>query len=106
MVLAPGPLSRFIHTAKVSRRFWMLIALVLALGAALLCRFEFREPRYNGQSLSYWLTQLSAGYRAPILAGETAIRAIGPRAAPFLFAKVRASNSAGRRLWGSFYYSP
>src|SRR6266566_3465443 len=64
--------------------------LLVGLGFAILLAAAFlighrEEPVYQGKPLSYWVTRLrSDGYHGAPKDAVAAIRAIGPRAAPFL----------------------
>ena len=88
---------------------WILLVLALTAGAALIL-FLNREPRADGQRLSYWLRtgcdqSITIG-RSPgphhDVEAEDAIRKIGPQAVPILLRKLDSTEPAWRlpiALW-------
>src|SRR5690242_3245174 len=90
-----------VYCAKV-KVHWPILAVGIIAAAfvgGLLVWESSREPSYQGKALSYWLTQLSAGYRGPIESAEVAIKAMGKSITPYLFSEVRAQDSLPRRIW-------
>jgi hypothetical protein len=73
------------------------------LAAVLLLLWNFREPRYGGYSLSDWLGDESrASFPSAssyFPARDAAIRAMGPRAVPYLVEMLSARESSLRELF-------
>lgn len=70
---------------------------MLLLGLAVVLIFYFtREPHYKGRSLSEWVADLNNGNYHQQTAAMEAIRAIGPKAVPYLSGEVEDRQSRVR----------
>jgi hypothetical protein len=82
------------------RNKWTITAVLLIIGAAALAFISIpREPRYNGRELSEWLKDLESPKYENRQAAENAIRAMGPKAVPFLTHSLEQRNSAALRFY-------
>jgi HEAT repeat protein len=86
------------------RNHWpvaILIACGLAAVLVLLGRFfTSAQPTYAGKPLSFWLEQLDSPDAGQ---AQVAIRAIGPKAIPFLFQAVREASSTPNRFYRTIW---
>lgn len=83
------------------KRAALLVGLVVVLGAVGLLWIQPADPVVEGNPLSYWIRQLQS--RSNRRDAEAAIREVGPRAIPILFARIRSEQSlqfrVKRHLW-------
>jgi HEAT repeat protein len=85
----------------MKRRNKWLLAAAMAFVAIAVALFIFtpREPRHDGRPIGDWVQDLEDPRKRP--AAEQAIRAMGPRAVPYLTHSLEQRNSASLRLYRS-----
>lgn len=87
------------------KRSWkrpaLLLGLVLAIGLAGFFLIQPGDPYVQGKRLSRWVLEFQN--RSSRRDAEAAIRAVGPRAIPLLFSRIRSENwlhvRIARRIW-------
>src|SRR5262245_35100523 len=91
------PLSRRVRIAAI------LVGALLA-SIALFLATRPREPSYHGKTLSAWLKDFDTFDEKKRAEAEAAIRAMGPKAVPFLGQSVAQRDSITLRIYRSDYF--
>ena len=83
------------------RRWWVIIALVCALGAMLAFVLTERGPTYQGRSLDSWLRDFEGGLPGASWEAAEAVRHMGTNAVPVLIARVSHRQRTPEPAWHS-----
>jgi hypothetical protein len=78
------PKAKHWAVAKIPLRFILLALASLAAILVFVLLLHVREPRYHGQTLSYWTVKLKEGTRKEQAGAREALRAMGKSAVPCL----------------------
>jgi hypothetical protein len=71
----------------------IVLVLVVVLGCSVVLFLRSREPRYQGQTLSAWLTVVGDSDAAEFQAAKDALKHMSPKAIPFLLKWLRKKDS-------------
>ncbi len=95
------------HTMTTRRRIFIFVLLAIAVAALAFWFVQTREPRYQGKSLGEWLEirhQSAITDFEDFPKANTAIRAMGGRAIPFLLNELQVTDSKWKTQLNEWLY--